>query len=197
MLSKGILRKSKREFFAILNEKDLSDNKKFWGIVKSLLLNKVVFSEKITLVEDDNIVVNDTSEPVSHNIGGPLMKAIIKYRFHLGIIATKENRNSGLSFSFSQVVERDEIMKEINNLIRNKATQSTGILTKLIKKNSNIFGDFIFGNYNNCVSYSIFPNSLKNAIITPVHKKRAKTSKDNYRPASILSNIFKICKIKD
>ena len=38
----------------------------------------------------------------------------------------------------------------------------------------------------------IFWNSLKNAIITPVHKKGAKTSKDNYRPVSILSNISKI-----
>ena len=83
-------------------------------------------------------------------------------------------------------------MKEINNLKTNKATQSTDIPTKLIKENSDIFGDFIFGNYNNCVFSSIFPNSLKNAIITPVHKKGAKTSKDNYRPVSILSNISKI-----
>ena len=33
---------------------------------------------------------------------------------------------------------------------------------------------------------------MKNAIITPVYKKGTKTSKDNYRPASILSNISKI-----
>ena len=119
------------------------------------------------------------------------MKAIMKYRFHPSIVAIKKNCNSGLSFSFSQV-ERHEIMKEINNLKTNKATQSTDIPTKLIKENSDIFGDFIFGNFNNCVSNSIFPNSLKNAIITPVHKKGAKTSKDNYRPVSILSNISKI-----
>ena len=60
----------------------------------------------------------------------------------------------------------------------NKATQSTYIPTKLIKENSDIFGNVIFGNYNNCISYSIFPNSLKNAIITPVHKKGTKTCKD-------------------
>ena len=68
------------------------------------------------------------------------------------------------------------------------------IPTKLIKENSDIFGDFIFGNHNNCVSSSIFPNFLKNAIITPVHKKGAKSSKDNYKPASILSNLSKIYK---
>ena len=83
-------------------------------------------------------------------------------------------------------------MKEINHLNTNKATQSTNIPTKRIKENSDILGDSIFGNYNNCVSSSIFPNSLKNAIITPVHKKGAKSSKDNYRPVSILSNISKI-----
>ena len=35
---------------------------------------------------------------------------------------------------------------------------------------------------------------MKNAIITPVHKKGAKTSKDNYRLVSILSNISKYIK---
>ena len=119
------------------------------------------------------------------------MKAIIKYRLYPSIIAIKENCNSSLSFRFSQN-ERDEIMKEINNLETNKATQSTGIPTKFIKENSDIFGNVIFRCYNNCISYSIFPNSFKNAIITPVHKKGAKMSKDNYRPVSILSKISKI-----
>ena len=36
------------------------------------------------------------------------------------------------------------------------------------------------------VLYSIFPSPMKNAIITPVYKKGTKTSKDNYRPVSIL-----------
>ena len=96
-----------------------------------------------------------------------------------------------MSFRFSQN-ERDEIMKEINNLETNKATQSTDIPTKFIKENSDIFGNVVFRCYNNCIFYSIFPNSLKYAIITPVHKKGAKTSKDNYRPVSILSKISKI-----
>ena len=33
---------------------------------------------------------------------------------------------------------------------------------------------------------------MKNAIITPVYKKGTKTSKDNYRPVSISSNISRI-----
>ena len=184
-------------------------------MVKPLLSNKVVYIETITLLEDGNIVENDKNtesilnkfffniirtlgipqynetEPVSHNIGDLLMKAIMKHRFHTTIVAIKKNCNSDLSFSFSQV-ERDEIMKGTNNLKTNKATQSTVIPIKLIKGNLDVFGDFIFGNYNNCVSYSIFPNSLKNVIITPGHRKGEKTSKDSSRPVSILSNISEI-----
>ena len=184
-------------------------------MVKPLLSDKVVYSERITLIENDKIVENDKNttsilnkffsniittlgipqynkkEPVSHNIGDPLMKAIMKCRFHPSILAVKKIGNSCSSFSFSQV-EGDEIMKEINNLQTNKFTQSTVKSTKFIKENSDDFGDFIFGNYNNCVCYSIFLNILNNAIITPVPKEGVETSKDNYRSVSILSNISKI-----
>ena len=117
-------------------------------MVKPSLSSKVVYNERITLVEDDKIIDNDKNtasilneffsniittlgipqynetEPVSHKIGDPLRKAIMKYRFHPSIVAVKKNCNSGSSFSFSQV-ERDEIMKEVNNLKTNKATKST------------------------------------------------------------------------
>ena len=145
----------------------MCDNKKFWCVAKPLLSNKVVYNERIILQEDDKIIENDKNtasilneffsnvittlgipqynetEPESHNIGDPLMKAIMKYRFHPSIVAIKKNFNSGLSFSFSQV-EHHEIMKEINNLKTNKATRSTDVPTKLIKENSDIFWRFYF-----------------------------------------------------
>ena len=92
----------------------LCDNKKFWGVVKPLLSNKVVYNERTTLVEHDKILENDKNtasilneffsniiitleipqyketEPVSHNIGDPLMKAIMKYRFPPSIVAIKK-----------------------------------------------------------------------------------------------------------
>ena len=45
--------------FGSLNETKLCDNKKFLGVVKPLLSNKVVNNERITLVEDDKIIEND------------------------------------------------------------------------------------------------------------------------------------------
>ena len=203
-----LLRKSKREYFGNLNEKNLCDNK-FWSVVKPLLSNKVVSNEKTILAENDKIVENDKksatvlnnffsniikslgipqykdAEPVGQNISDPVLKAITKYRSHPSIKAIKKQCNTNLYFSFSQI-GHDEIMKELNNLDTNKAIQNTDIPTKLI------FANFIFENLNNCISHSIFPASMKNTIITPVHKKGPKTSKDNFRPVSILPNISKI-----
>ena len=70
-----------------------------------------------------------------------------------------------------------------------KACQDTDIAIKVIKNNSNIFADFFFFNLNNCIASSVFPSNLKNAKITPVHKKDSKNTESNYRPVSILSNI--------
>ena len=55
----ALLHKSKREYFGNLNEKMICDNKKFWSVVKPLLSKKVVSNEKITLIENDNIIEND------------------------------------------------------------------------------------------------------------------------------------------
>ena len=59
----------KTNYYANLNEKDLTDNKQFWRTVKPLFSDKIKSSEKITLVEKretldmdgniDNEVVND------------------------------------------------------------------------------------------------------------------------------------------
>ena len=96
-----------------------------------------------------------------------------------------------LIFLFKNV-QKEEIPKELNNLNINKATQNTYISTKIIKENSDIFGDFIFSNLNCCINTSSYPSLLKRADITAVHKKDSKSAKNNYRPVSILSNISKV-----
>ena len=109
------MRKSEIESFRILNETHLSDNKKFWGVVKSLLSNKVLYNERTTLVQNDEIIESDKNtasilnnflfniiatlgipeynktKRVSHNIGNPLLKAIMKYKFQPSIVAIKKN----------------------------------------------------------------------------------------------------------
>ena len=96
----------------------MCDNKKFLSVAKPLLSNKVVSNEKMTLIENNNIIKNDEktatvlnnffsdvitslnipqhneTETVSQNINDPLIAAIIKYRSHSSIIAIKDKCNS-------------------------------------------------------------------------------------------------------
>ena len=85
---------------------------------------------------------------------------------------------------------------EAENVIRNlsivKACQKDGIPTKAIKINKDIFAGFIAKDFNNCVDVGVFADDLKHADVTPVHKKKDKSDKINYRPVSILTNISKI-----
>ena len=54
------------------------------------------------------------------------------------------------------------------------------------------FQDFLLLGFNNSITTSIFPSSLKQEILKPVFKKGDKNSTENYRPVSILPNISKI-----
>ena len=179
-----------------------------------MLSKKSKSDERITLTENDeiiktekgtaevlnaffpNIVQNldiqqfNVGNPICENINDPLLKAIVRYRNHPSTVAIKKFCNSKSHFSFKNV-KKEEILKELNNLNINNTTQNTDIPTKIIKENSDIFGDFIFSNLNCCINTSSYPSLLKRADITPDHKKDSKSVKNNYGPVSILSNISK------
>ena len=55
----SLLRKTEKDYCASLNEKNVADNKQFWITVKPLLSDKVKSSEKITLVEAEEIINKD------------------------------------------------------------------------------------------------------------------------------------------
>ena len=69
-----------------------------------------------------------------------------------------------------------------------KACQNTDNPTKIIKSNA----DLLFRNFNYCLEKSEIPCMLKHADVVPVHKKKEKTDRANYRPMSILPNISEI-----
>ena len=46
--------------------------------------------------------------------------------------------------------------------------------------------------YNDSKDDQIFPGTLKNAVVIPIHKKEERTSKENYCPVSLLPLISKL-----
>ena len=73
-----------------------------------------------------------------------------------------------------------------------EAIQESDIPVKIIKANENFFAEAVCFYFNKALENGKFPNCLKLANITPVFKKGARTSKNNYRPVSILPVFSKI-----
>ena len=84
----------------------------------------------------------------------------------------------------------EEIKAIIRDLPTNKA--AGGEIPVNILKKSN----FSFDELTKCVNYALnigkFPITLKNANVTPVHKKDDPTDKTNLRPVSVLPLLSKV-----
>ncbi|MCW4347251.1 MAG: reverse transcriptase domain-containing protein, partial [Candidatus Thiodiazotropha endolucinida] len=89
-------------------------------------------------------------------------------------------------------VKLHELLSIINSLESNKASGLDGISAKLLKSTANIICPALLEIINVSISTGKFPDSLKLAKITPIHKGGAKDDPANYRPISILSVVSKI-----
>ena len=74
------------------------------------------------------------------------------------------------------------MLEEIQRL-KKKAAQESDIPFRIIKENSEIFGDYLLSSFNDTIDKCYFPTALKQATITPVYSK--------YRPICILPNVSK------
>ena len=120
-----LLRKTKEEFYNNLNVKYITENKLFWNTVKPSFADKTLKDERITLVEN-NKVVSDESKLVeifskyfgnivqnlgidgltnisSDNDAVTIEKAIEKYQNHPSIKVIRENIDTTNNFSFDSI----------------------------------------------------------------------------------------------
>ena len=121
-----LLRKTKREFYRNINEKDVTDNKISWKSVKPFRSDKTKTQNWKTEIltygntEDTEVAVNLES-PEDKNLSirldnneDPISNITEKYKNRPSVIATK---NVFLSYSFIfETISRDGSLKEIKNL---------------------------------------------------------------------------------
>ena len=101
--------------------------------------------------------------PLADSIFHPIFRAILKYAKHPSPIAIKDFNNT-LMFSFSNVSVA-YVKKEIRKVDPRKATQNTDILVRILKQNSDIFGNYIRDFFNECIDKGVFPSILKKMLI--------------------------------
>ena len=136
----SLLRKSKKDYFSKLNEKQTNDNKQFWKTVKPFLSNIVQSSERINLTEENDSLITDCGkvakelnsffssviknlnipnyegcDPLSDNIEHPTLAAIVKWRNHPSILTITSEHENTPKFSFN-FVSKEHILEEIQML---------------------------------------------------------------------------------
>ena len=132
------------------------------------------------------------SENISNvtDITDPVLAAIIMFQDHTSIKNIREkNFKSVFSFTHTNEIEVKKIIRGTNI---HKTCQLKVTPTKIIKMNSYIFANFICLHFNYCIDTGEFPQEFKNADIIPVHKKKEKSDKTNYRSVSIPPNLSRI-----
>ena len=126
-------------------------------------------------------------ETLDTNTNDHVPQCINKYSDHPSIKIINETIKDINAFNFSKV-EKKDVEKLIQGLDIKKAPQEQDIATNILKENADIFSPYLRRDIN----VSSFPDILKRANITHLHKKSTKSEKDNYRPVSILYNLSKI-----
>ena len=198
----SLFRKEKKLYYNNLDMKLINDNKKFWKTVKPLFSDKHFGNNKITLLDGDEIISEDAevadkfnryfSNVVKNlNIEGfetlyyinpeidDISNIIKKFENHPSIHKIKENIKVETKFHFNDVSE-SMIEKQISSLDKRKPTTHNNIPTKILMENYDIISPFITNIYNESKSKSEFPTSLKQADLTPAHKKDERIIAGNY-----------------
>ena len=120
-----------------------------------------------------------------------IFNSIQTFKDHPSILKIKQNIHVNEKFTFSTSNPADITML-IKNLNINKPSIYNNIPAKIVVDAVDICAPIISKIYNDSILRKVFPGHLKIADITPAHKKDETTTKENYRPVSILPSISKI-----
>ena len=207
--------RARREYFENINIRSVTDNKQFWKTIKPIFSNKNK-TQKIILVEKGEIIsgnietaevfndyfvniVKDLNIPEISVISSMNPSIIINDPIETIVQNLKEHPSVKIKqhivktemFSFQKVNEI-QIENEIKELNSRKAPGEDGIPANILKETVDILKSPLTQLFNVTVENQHFPNDLKYANVTPLHKKEEKIDKKNYRPISILPSISKI-----
>ena len=110
------------------------------------------------------------------------------YSQHPSIIKIKESTTVTETFDFGNL-NSDDIKKEIKELNKKTTTALDDIPAKILIDSCEVTSTCLANIYQKSKYMSIFPNSLKLANVTPIHTKKQRTNKENYRPICVLPTV--------
>ena len=202
----NLLRKTKKNFYKALDEKQVSDSKTFWKNLKPFFSDKGLNSSKITLVEQNAVVVDE--EKIANimnnyfiNIAKNLnLKPLDKNKFdidifenHISIKKIYETFPNIIPENFHfKAVSKDDVRKEIGNLNIKKLSTYGSIPASILKQCVDVYLPYLTDSVNYSQRENTFPEELKHSEVIPVYKKLDPLKKENYRPVSLLPHVSKV-----
>ena len=211
-----LYKKERKRYYNNLNVSDIIDNKKFWKNVQPFFSEKKKCINKITLVNEGDVISDDAlvAEEInnffenatnsldikdnqylknidSDHINDTVDKAIYEYQNHPSILLINSKVSYLERFSFTEV-SLCEILLELKVLDANKSFTFESIPPKVLKNSYQSSGIIIQNLFNDSLNQCEFPQELKVADITPIFKKDDPTKAKNYRPISILPVVSKL-----
>jgi len=183
-----------------------------WSTLRPFVSEKGGFSsQKITLSSEGSIVNDDTSVcnlfndyyvTVTDSIGNepPLTNSvdvseIIENNInHPSVVNIKNNiRESPVVNNFDfKPVGSAVIYKKLLALNTRKSTGCDNIAARFLKLGAPALCHSLLPIINKCLIVSVFPDSLKLANVTPIHKSGDALDVSKYRPVSVLPTLSKI-----
>lgn len=190
----NLIKKLKRKYEKGLLEKSINNNKLLWKNIQNIThtntnKNKNNNSELLNLksspLESTNFINNYFS-----NIGKELA---LKFTSNSPTSANigKESLSQSNSFVLLDT-DQHEIDSILMNLKSDSAPGWDNISAKLLKNIRQYVVPILTHISNLCIKQGVFPNSLKQSIIIPIHKCGDTDDINNYRPISVLTAISKV-----
>lgn len=89
-------------------------------------------------------------------------------------------------------IEEFEIEKALKTVKNGKAAGEDGILPEMLKEGGKSLLQQLKNLFNYCLQEEKIPSNWNNAVVVLLHKKGDKSKLENYRPISLLSQIYKL-----
>lgn len=183
-----IIRKQKRKYDREKLTKAQKNPKKLWETINSITQRKPKKCPTTELLELKSTPLEsaDTVNKYFSNIGKILANEIISNTTGLDKIY-HETPNAPPYSSFVLLsTDHCEVHRVLMSLKTDSAPGWDGISVSFLKTAHALVVPILTHLVNLCFEFAIYPNSLKLALITPVHKSGDRADPSNYRPISVL-----------
>ena len=199
---KKLSKKLKKQYFDTELKNCKQNPKKGWKIINNFLPNKGSNKNCVEKILVDNSPVTNKLDISNHfnsfyikNIDDAYSKNDFKFPnmyddFITTLLNASDSEDTTNHFNFHPITN-DYTLKLLSS-IKAATPGHKSIPYKFIEIILNEFATMLTHLINRCLEEAIFPDSLKQALVTPLHKGGEKEAVTNYRPVSILPNISKI-----